>query len=299
MLWTVLYSPFVLRDVLPSEHYSGVHFPQHVRFFVEHILEAEVDKADELLFTFCTGFQQLYGREACTPNLHMHCHLKECILDVGPLYSFWCFSFERYNGILEKMQKSWHAPEIQLIHKFSNLQILAAIELPEDSPEEMVQCIKKIKENKAALPDPVTDNLSFIRYEQYTICRPDELCALLLSCHHPGREKFMMECEKQALVEMYHTIYCPQNVEHVPLRYTQFLQIQTFEQIYTCTRSRTTRSSAIVAIWPHLSGILPASLSCIDNITAGVVQYFMIHSPAIKIPMLLKTIQLWRVGIIF
>ena len=183
-----------------------------------------MDKADELLLSFCTGFEQLYGHEACTPNLHLHCHLKECILDAGPLYSFWCFSFERYNGILEKMQKSWNAPEVQLIHKFSNLKMLAAINLPEDSPEELVQ------EYKIALPNPV-DNLSVVRYEQYTMCLPHRICALLLPCHHPvppGREKFMMEGEKVALSEMYSAIYGSQNVDHVPLCYTQFLQVKTF-----------------------------------------------------------------------
>ena len=148
MLWTILYSPVVLQDLLPSEHYTLWCFFSRACALLcrTHIHEAEVDKADELLLSFCTGFEQLYGHEACTPNLHLHCHLKECILDAGPLYSFWCFSFERYNGILEKMQKSWNAPEVQLIHKFSNLQMLAAIDLPEDSPEELVQCFKRIKE---------------------------------------------------------------------------------------------------------------------------------------------------------
>ena len=32
-----------------------------------------------------------------TPNMHLHCHLKSCVLDYEPLHGFWCFSFERYN----------------------------------------------------------------------------------------------------------------------------------------------------------------------------------------------------------
>jgi len=32
----------------------------------------------------------------------MSLHLSQCCIDFGPLYSFWCFSFERMNGILGK-----------------------------------------------------------------------------------------------------------------------------------------------------------------------------------------------------
>lgn len=32
--------------------------------------------------------------------MHLHGHFKDCILDYGPVFSFWCFSFERYNGIM-------------------------------------------------------------------------------------------------------------------------------------------------------------------------------------------------------
>ena len=68
-----------------------------------YISRREVDKADELLVKFCAEFEQLYGKEAVTPNLHMHMHLKDCVLDAGPVYTFtftfWCFSFERYNGM--------------------------------------------------------------------------------------------------------------------------------------------------------------------------------------------------------
>jgi hypothetical protein len=29
-------------------------------------------------------------------------HITECCRDYGPLYAFWCYSFERMNGILGK-----------------------------------------------------------------------------------------------------------------------------------------------------------------------------------------------------
>ena len=136
MIWTTLYSPIALHNHLPLEHYTlWCLFSKAWSLLCRpYIHVTEVETADELLMSFCTGFEKLYGKEECTPNMHLHGHLKECILDVGPSYSFWCSSFERYNGILEKMKKSWHAPEQQLIHKFSSLQTLAATELPKTLP---------------------------------------------------------------------------------------------------------------------------------------------------------------------
>ena len=48
----------------------------------------ELDKADMLLMEFCEMFEQLYVNEKCTINMHLYGHLKECMLDFGPVYSF-------------------------------------------------------------------------------------------------------------------------------------------------------------------------------------------------------------------
>ena len=52
------------------------------------------------MIEFCQAFENLYGPESCTINLHFHCHLADCLRDYGPVHAMWCFSFERYNGIL-------------------------------------------------------------------------------------------------------------------------------------------------------------------------------------------------------
>ena len=87
-------------------------------------------------------------------------------MDVGTLHSFWCFSFERYNAILEKMQKSWKAPEQQLIHKFSNLQTLASVDLSQTIPPDLCRCFTQMKKAKTALPDTAIDGVAFFKYEE-------------------------------------------------------------------------------------------------------------------------------------
>ena len=78
------------------------------------VMKQDILSAHELLLEFCESFQRLYGTETCTPNMHMACHLKGSLLDYGPLPAFWCFSFERYNGMLEGMFNSLLSPEKQM-----------------------------------------------------------------------------------------------------------------------------------------------------------------------------------------
>ena len=46
------------------------------------------------------------AKKVVTPNMHLHCRLKERVIDCGPVHAFWCFSFERFNEILGTMQVS-------------------------------------------------------------------------------------------------------------------------------------------------------------------------------------------------
>src|SRR5437764_4350017 len=58
------------------------------------------DFLDEIDKKILAYFVQKYGQEKISPNLHLCLHICECALDYDPLSSFWCFSFERMNGIL-------------------------------------------------------------------------------------------------------------------------------------------------------------------------------------------------------
>ena len=100
--WVCIYSLFALKGIIPSEHYNmWADFVQACQFLCSKVITtAECETADQKLMSFCRKFEELCGKEKCTPNMHLHGHLVDCLLDYGPVYSFWCFSFERYNGIL-------------------------------------------------------------------------------------------------------------------------------------------------------------------------------------------------------
>ena len=47
-------------------------------------------------------------------------YIKDCILDFGPVYSFWLFSFERLNGILGSYHTNCHDISVQLMRRFAS-----------------------------------------------------------------------------------------------------------------------------------------------------------------------------------
>ena len=100
--WTTVFSPFALFGHLPVNHYNcWLNFVKACKLLSQPMIKiSDVGTAHSLLLTFCRDVEKIFGTERITPNMHMHTHLADCVLDYGPVYSFWLFSFERYNGIL-------------------------------------------------------------------------------------------------------------------------------------------------------------------------------------------------------
>ena len=113
--------------------------------------------------------------------MHLHGHLRECIEDLGPVFSFWCFSFERYNGILENIQKNWHAPEVQIMEMFTLMQALNATDVSSSTPPELLQCLHRLKQNYALLDDNIRifDNKSLLKYKKTTFFVHHSVCTQL------------------------------------------------------------------------------------------------------------------------
>src|SRR5436853_7208633 len=62
--------------------------------------------------------EKQYGQKKITPNMHLCLHIYECALDYGPLYSFWCYSFEQINGLLGNININIIS---QYFYKISNI----------------------------------------------------------------------------------------------------------------------------------------------------------------------------------
>ena len=117
--WTVVYSLFAPKGVLPEYHLEcWLHFVLACKLLGKKILtDDDIELGDRHLMAFCKKFERLYGKDLVTPNMHLHGHLKECLLDYGPFHSFWWFSFERFNGVLGSFHTNNRSVEIQLMRK--------------------------------------------------------------------------------------------------------------------------------------------------------------------------------------
>ena len=76
-----------------------------------------MNEAYERLIKVVKLIEQKYGQEKITLNLHLSLHLSECTNDYGTLYAFWCFSFERMNGILGSLPNSYQNIEPELMRR--------------------------------------------------------------------------------------------------------------------------------------------------------------------------------------
>ena len=74
--WICVYSILCLKQLLPAEHYQcWVLFQDACCSLLQPSLSAlQLSIADTKLHEFCKAYETLYGKEKCTPNMHMHLH---------------------------------------------------------------------------------------------------------------------------------------------------------------------------------------------------------------------------------
>ncbi|OAD65482.1 C2H2-type zinc finger transcription factor [Phycomyces blakesleeanus NRRL 1555(-)] len=103
--WVLVYSPILLKAVLPIEMFRNwISFVDACRQLVKpSITFSDIDNGHKFLQEFCTECQRIYTPTILTCNMHLHLHLRETIRDFGPVYGYWLFGFERYNGLLKNV----------------------------------------------------------------------------------------------------------------------------------------------------------------------------------------------------
>ena len=115
---------YALNDIIPKEHYImwGMFVGACSKICKRNIKVLDVEDAHRTFIIFCKTFERLCGKEKVKPNMHMHLHLRDCLLHYGPVYAFWCFSFERFNGILGSYHINNHCITVQVMRKFVSFQ---------------------------------------------------------------------------------------------------------------------------------------------------------------------------------
>ena len=132
--WCLIYIPIVLKDAIPQELYNiWLNYVQACRLLCRRcIWKSSVIEADQALTYFCKGMEEYFGEGCCNINMHLHLHLNECAFDFGPLYSYWCCPFERYNGMIGSYSTNHKNIEKQLAAKFLREQGIRLRQLPDE-----------------------------------------------------------------------------------------------------------------------------------------------------------------------
>ena len=214
--WILIYSVYALHGITERSHFKCWCLLVESCFTLLRpvISETHIEKTHTLLVEYCKTFESLYGPERCTPNMHMCCHLKDCLLDFGPLSAFWCFPYERYNVLLEGMSKSWISPEKQMFLKFLGMQWIKQLSSLKTSEVDFLSTIyRQIYSNTADYSSfgqtKAHDNVN-IRHIHNILCEVSALDAVRKG-HEclipPYKEKCFNDAEISYLKEMYKFLY--------------------------------------------------------------------------------------------
>lgn len=148
--WIILFSIPALFGILPREHLEcWRQFVLACRILCHQKLShSQLDLADALLIKFCKTVESIYGTNVVTPNMHLHGHLKDVLLDYGPIQEFWLFSFERYNGILGKQPTNNREIESQLMQRFLRDRLVQSLSYPDEFKEDFLSVVEDATMNR-------------------------------------------------------------------------------------------------------------------------------------------------------
>ena len=113
----LIYATPLMWDLLDtSDRKILVNFVRACSLLTCRIIDnSMLSEAHDRLLKVARLIEERYGQELITPNIHLSLYLTECCRDYGPLYSFWCYSFERMNELLGSYPNSRRNIEPELL----------------------------------------------------------------------------------------------------------------------------------------------------------------------------------------
>ncbi|XP_065892610.1 uncharacterized protein [Dysidea avara] len=277
--WTTIFSPVALKEVLPAADLCcWLLFVRACCLLSNRCISADmVHQAHAYLIEFCKKVELLYGRFSATPNLHLHLHLNDCLLDYGPVHAFWCYAFERCNGLLGRYHTNNEAIEVQLMRKFLREQQILSADVPSEASDVL-----------GILHSSPSGSLLESSYDPYseTILK----LQLLARCHLNGENDFSLSpsdtninlllphfegvlttSQKEKLLNVYKFLYPNLNFAHFSSFYEYSSRCVVAKEMF-CTTSAKERSSVVMAVWPA------ESLSDPGQKQVGRIQKIIRHS---------------------
>ncbi len=280
--WTMTYSMIALTGLIDPKYLKiWQSFVLACRLITQPIVSlTEAKKADELFQEFGKGIERVFGRKSVKPNMHMHCHLYECIDDFGSVYSFWLYPFERYNGNLGDFHTNNHSMEVTLMRKFIDQTYLAAEAQRIFTPEQKVQhsdLLARFNYSSCTLPS---------NYEelQRVPFLPIEQCGSIWSCiNHiepklsKGQSPILIDSDDVDILKgMYQALYPSAGLSEAEIMEFGYKvkSVCIGRSELSATYGIPGRSSLIMAHWPDNYGLVSSDLSPLH---VGEISYFLVH----------------------
>ncbi len=151
--WCLFFSLYALHGSIPRRHLQCWQLFCKACYFLcrRKVSISEVNEANTLLLEFCTLYSSLYGKEKCTINLHLHCHLADCVKDFGPVYAFWLFAYERFNEIMGSFHTNGKSISVQLMERFLDMSAYIPSKWPSEYVNEFLPVLEQFKYQQGSL----------------------------------------------------------------------------------------------------------------------------------------------------
>ena len=278
--WITIFSAAVLKGILPEEHLRcWLLFVRACSILKSRVIrKQDVLSADLFFLQFCRTFETLYGKDCCTPNMHLHTHLKQSILDFGPLHSFWCYAFERYNGILGSVPTNQKSIESQLMRRFCREQNLCDLELPDN--------IATLLPSTATRASSILDRDDDTAVNTYFVMSRSKLSDISSFAVHqnivkglpPFSESVLSAENLTQLNSVYTQLYPNKVIKHVPAFIKVCGRVILAGDIIGSTKPgpNNISSSVVMAFWPGRGNSLQSIDYC--SIRVGIVNFYFEHT---------------------
>lgn len=282
--WTIIYSLYALWDILPKQDLEvWREFVLACSYICTPIItETKARLGHVHLLNFCTKFENIYGKNKVTPNMHLHMHILQCILDFGPVYSFWLFSFERFNGILGEYSTNQRSVEIQIMRKFLSEQYVKALPLPTAFADYFSHIFKRMSSSGSGTLQEMTSNSSSCSVIMESLLSFGPVrkgnfweitnCKEFITCLSPITKQSIAYHSLRYLKESYKTFLENVNEATVTIHCEFVSAVNVAGEIYGSSTSRNQRSGYIMAAWCGQNGRIDTSGT---NIRPGVIEHFI------------------------
>ena len=272
--WTLYFSPIALKNILPKKDYDcWMIFVSACKTLSSvTITTRQLQEGHERLMTFCRTFQQLYGSNCVTPNMHLHSHLIQCIIDFGPMHVFWLYSFERMNGTLGSFHTNKRSVEMQMMRHLSDTQSVLTFEKPTLYAATFASSFSFEDTSKDTKVQEAVEAQTLLKLSSSRVNVSSEwnqhFSIKFIGVRHGI---FMQEYYLSSLRSSICTILNvdPEQVTGSGYKYSSIVMCG---EIYGSSESRLSRSSIILASWCGLDGEINHNG---DDIRPGAIRFFL------------------------